>query len=150
MVHRTVPYPKDSMTCKGMLELSATWEGRHVLFQYGRGILVCMERRRHRRVSAQVKSLLRANSHEVEGETVDLSLGGARIESSLVVQPGRQIAVKLIVPGDDTPILIEQAQVQWAVDQTFGVRFVDLPQHKLDELEQLIDESVALDEGRET
>ena len=36
-----------------------------------------MERRRHRRVPAQVKSLLRANSHEAEGETVDLSLGGA-------------------------------------------------------------------------
>ena len=99
-----------------------------------------MERRRHRRVSAQVKSLLRANSHEVEGETVDLSLGGARIESALVVQPGRQIAVKLIVPGRYT-ILIEQAQVQWAVDQTFGVRFVDL-RSKL-EVEQLIDESVA-------
>jgi hypothetical protein len=109
-----------------------------------------MERRRHRRVPAQVKSLLRENSHEVEGETVDLSLGGARIESSLVVQPGRQIAVKLIVPGDDTPILIEQAQVQWAVDRTFGVRFVDLPEHELDELEQLIEESIALDEGRET
>ena len=109
-----------------------------------------MERRRHRRVPAQVKSLLRENSHEVEGETVDLSLGGARIESALVVQPGRQIAVKLIAPGDDTPILIEHAQVQWAVDRTFGVRFVDLPERELDELEQLIEESIALDEGRET
>lgn len=108
-----------------------------------------MERRRHRRVPAQVKSLLRANSHEIEGETVDVLLGGARIESALVVQPGRQIAVKLIVPGDDTPILIEHAQVQWAVDQTFGVRFVDLPKHALDELEQLIDESIAIDERRE-
>jgi hypothetical protein len=39
--------------------------------------------------------------------------------------------------------------VQWAVDRTFGVRFVDLPEHELDELEQLIEESVALDEGRE-
>jgi len=107
-----------------------------------------MERRRHRRVRAQVKSLLRANSHEVEGEALDLSLGGARIESSLVVQPSRQIAVKLIVPGDDTPILIEQARVQWTVDRTFGVRFVELQQEKMDELEQLIDECIALDEGR--
>ena len=107
-----------------------------------------MERRRHRRVRAQVKSLLRANSREVEGEALDLSLGGARIESSLVVQPGRQIAVKLIVPGDDTPILIEQAQVQWTVDRTFGDRFVELQQEKMDELEQLIDECIALDEGR--
>ncbi len=107
-----------------------------------------MERRRHRRVPAQVRSLLRANSHEVEGEALDLSLGGARIESSLIVQPGRQIAVKLIVPGDDIPIMIEQAQVQWAVDRTFGVRFVDVRQQELDDLEQLIDECIALDEGR--
>ena len=107
-----------------------------------------MERRRHRRVRAQVKSLLRANSREVEGEALDVSLGGARIESSLVVQPGRQIAVKLIVPGDDTPILIEQASVQWVVDQTFGVRFVDVRQEEMDELEQLIEECIALDEGR--
>ncbi|OQW36981.1 MAG: hypothetical protein A4E19_14700 [Nitrospira sp. SG-bin1] len=108
-----------------------------------------MERRRHRRVPAQVKSLLRANSHEVEGEARDLSLGGARIESSLDVQPGTQIAVKLIVPGDDTPILIEQARVQWTVDRTFGVRFLDVRQQELDELEQLIDECIALDEGKQ-
>ncbi|MDK2745033.1 MAG: PilZ domain-containing protein [Nitrospira sp.] len=107
-----------------------------------------MERRRHRRVSAQVKSLIKANSHEVEGETMDLSLGGARIESSLVVQPGSQIAVKLILPGDDTPIVIEQAQVQWSLDRTFGVRFLEMPQQELDELEQLIEECIALDEGR--
>ena len=121
-----------------------------MLFADETGMLFSMERRQHRRVPAQVKSLLRANSHEVEGEARDLSLGGARIESSLVVQPGRQIAVKLIVPGDDTPILIEQARVQWTVDRTFGVRFVDLQPQELDELEQLIDECIALDEGKET
>ena len=109
-----------------------------------------MERRQYRRVAAHVKSLVRVNSHEVEGETRDLSLGGAQIESSLVVQPGRQIAVKLIVPGDDTPILIEQARVQWNVDRTFGVRFIDLQPQELDELEQLIDEYIALDEERQS
>ncbi|MBL8036750.1 MAG: PilZ domain-containing protein [Nitrospira sp.] len=109
-----------------------------------------MERRQHRRVPAHVKSLVRANSHEVEAATRDLSLGGAQIESSLAVQPGRQIAVKLIVPGDDTPILIEQARVQWNVDRTFGVRFVDLQPREQDELEQLIDEYIALDEERKS
>ena len=58
-----------------------------------------MERRQHRRVSAQVKSLLRANSHEVEGKAIDLSMGGARIESSLDIEPGKPIVVKLLMPG---------------------------------------------------
>lgn len=118
-------------------------------FQIKAGILNPMERRQHRRVPAQVKSLLRANSHEVEAETVDLSLGGAKMESRLAVQPGKQIVVKLIVPGLDEPIFIEQAQVQWIHDQTFGVRFLEIRQQQLDELEQLIDECIALDEGGE-
>ena len=108
-----------------------------------------MERRQHRRVPAQVKSLLRANAHEVEGETVDLSLGGAKFESDLVVQPGRQITVRLIIPGVAEPVVIEQAQVQWIHDQTFGVRFLEIRQQELDELEQLIEECITLDESEE-
>ena len=108
-----------------------------------------MEPRQHRRVLGQVKTVLRANSHEVEGETVDLSLSGARIESSLDVQPGKPIVVKLLIPGDDIPIVIEQAQVQWSIDRTFGVRFLDVPQQEMDELEALIEECIALDERRE-
>jgi hypothetical protein len=106
-----------------------------------------MERRKHPRVPAQLKSLLRANSHEVEGETVDLSIGGARIESDLVVQPGKQIVVKLIVPGVAEPLYIPRAQVMWIHDQTFGVEFLEIRQQELDELEQLIEECIALDEG---
>jgi c-di-GMP-binding flagellar brake protein YcgR len=105
-----------------------------------------MERRQHRRVPAQVKALLRANSREVEGETLDLSLGGAKMESDLVVQPGKQIIVKLMIPGVEAPVSIEQAQVQWIHDQTFGVKFLEIRQSELDELEQLIDECIALDE----
>jgi c-di-GMP-binding flagellar brake protein YcgR len=106
-----------------------------------------MERRRHRRVHAQLKSWLCANSHEVEGETIDLSLGGAKFASALPVEFGKQVTVKLFIPGVDTPIYIEQAQVQWIHDQTFGVRFLEIRQQQLDELEQLIDEYIALDEG---
>lgn len=106
-----------------------------------------MERRKHRRVPAQITSLLRANAHEVEGETVDLSLGGAKFESRLAVQPGRQMTVTLIIPGVNKPVSIEQAQVQWIHDQTFGVMFLEARQEELDELEQLIDDCIALDES---
>ncbi len=109
-----------------------------------------MERRRHRRVHAQLKSWLRANSHEVESETIDLSLGGAKFSSALPVEFGKQVTVKIVIPGTDTPIYIEQAQVQWIDDQTFGVRFLEIRQRELDELEQLIDEYIALDEGGQT
>lgn len=114
------------------------------------GIVQGMERRRHRRVHTQLKSWLRANSHEVEGETIDLSIGGAKFESPLTVEPGAQVMVKLVIPGANTPIYIENAQVQWIQDRTFGVRFLEIRQQELDELEQLIDEFLATDEGGQT
>lgn len=120
-----------------------------MLFMAEHGILYTMERRRHRRVPAQIKSLLKGNSHEVEGKTVDLSLGGARMDSSLSVQPGKQLVVKLIVPGRTEPIFIEQAQVQWIHDKTFGLSFLEIREAQRDELEQLIDECIALDERGE-
>jgi hypothetical protein len=83
----------------------------------------------------------------VEGKTIDLSLGGAKFESNLVVQPGKQIVVKLILRGVGEPIDIDQAQVLWIHDQTFGVQFLEMRQEELDELEQLIDECIALDEA---
>lgn len=106
-----------------------------------------MERRRHRRVHAQIKGWVCANSHEFESETIDLSLGGAKFSSTLPVEFGKQVTVRLSIPGVDTPIFIEQAQIQWIHDQTFGVRFLEIRQQELDELEQLIDEYIALDEG---
>lgn len=108
-----------------------------------------MERRRHRRVHAQLKSWICTNTHEVEGETIDLSIGGAKFESPRTVEPGDQVIVKLVIPGGRTPIYIEHAQVQWIQDQTFGVRFLEVQQQELDELEQLIDEYLALDEGEQ-
>lgn len=118
-----------------------------VRFTPERGMVRAMERRRHRRVHAQLKSWLCANSHEIEGETIDLSIGGAKFESALTVEPGKEVTVKLVIPGTDAPIYIEHAQVQWIHDQTFGVRFLEVRQQELDELEQLIDEYIALDEG---
>jgi len=99
-----------------------------------------MERRRHRRVSAQVQGFLLGNSHEVEGHTLDLSLGGAQFESELDVFPGKVIVIRLVVPGLEVPLSIKEARVQWVGEQTFGVEFQTIQPDERDELEQLIDE----------
>ena len=80
------------------------------------------------------------NSHEVEGHTLDLSLGGARFESDLDVFPGKVIVVRLVVPGLDEPLSMRNARVQWVDEQTFGVEFQNVQSDELDELEELIDE----------
>ena len=109
-----------------------------------------MERRRHRRVRANIKSMLEANAQEVEGKTSDLSIGGAQFESSLPVNPGKQVTVKLVVPGAEAPIYIEHAEIRWVRDRTFGVKFLEIKRSQLDELEQVIDDYLAADESSES
>lgn len=106
-----------------------------------------MERRKHRRVPVQIQGFLLGNSHEIEGHTLDLSLGGARFESDLDVFPGKTIVVRLVVPGTESPVSIPDARVRWVDEQTFGVEFHNVRQDELDELEDLIDE---FDEAEES
>jgi hypothetical protein len=99
-----------------------------------------MERRKHRRVPLQIQGLLLGNSHEVEGHTLDLSLGGAKFVSDCDVFPGKTIVVRLVIPGLDDPLSIPEATVQWVDEQTFGVQFQEIRPDELDELEELINE----------
>lgn len=108
-----------------------------------------MERRRHRRVRARIKSLLEANAQAAEGQAVDLSIGGAKIECPLTIKPGKQVTIKLVIPGAEAPIYIEHAEVRWVRDRTFGLKFLEIRRSQLDELEQVIDQYLAADESSE-
>ena len=99
-----------------------------------------MDRRAHRRVPAQLQGFLLGNSHEIEAVTLDLSIGGARFDCDLKVYPGKVIRVRLVNPGAEELVSIEDARVQWVGEDTFGVSFRNVRQAEMDELEQLIDE----------
>jgi hypothetical protein len=99
-----------------------------------------MERRQHRRVPAQLQGFLLGNSHEIAAVTLDLSVGGARFDCDIEVYPGKVIRVRLIIPGAEEPVSIEEGRVQWVGEDTFGVSFQNVPPAELDELERLIDE----------
>jgi len=58
----------------------------------------------------------------------------------LEVFPGKVIVIRLVVPGLEAPLSIEEARVQWVDEQTFGVEFQKVHPDELDELEELIDE----------
>ena len=99
-----------------------------------------MDRRKYRRVPAQVPGFLLGNSHEIEAITLDLSVGGARFDCDLKVYPGKVIRVRLVIPGAEDPVSIEDARVQWIGEDSFGVAFQNVRPAELDEIEQLIDE----------
>ena len=106
-----------------------------------------MERRQHRRVPAQLQGFLLGNSHEIEAVTLDLSVGGARFDCDLEVYPGKLIRVRLVIPGAEEPVSIEEGRVQWVGEETFGVSFQNVGQAELDELEQLINEFEETEDG---
>ena len=99
-----------------------------------------MERRQHRRVPVQVQGFLLGNSHETEAVTLDLSVGGARFDCDLEVYPGKVIRVRLVIPGAEEPVSIEEGRVQWVGEDTFVASFQNIQPAELDELEQRIDE----------
>jgi hypothetical protein len=105
-----------------------------------RNLVSNIDRRKHRRVAAEVQGFLSGNSHEIEAVTLDLSVGGARFDCDIEVYPGKVIRVRLIIPGVEEPLSIEDARVQWVEEGTFGVSFQNVRPAELDELEQLIDE----------
>ena len=107
----------------------------------------CMERRQHRRVPAQLQGFLLGNSHEIEAVTLDLSVGGARFDCDLEVYPGKLIRVRLVIPGAEELVSIEEGRVQWVGEDTFGVSFQNVGQAELDELEQLINEFEETEDG---
>jgi len=106
-----------------------------------------MERRQHRRVPAQLQGFLLANSHETEAVTLDLSVGGARFDCDIEVYPGKVIRVRLVIPGVEEPVSIEEGRVQWVEQDTFGVSFQNVRPAELDELEQLINEFEETEDG---
>jgi hypothetical protein len=106
-----------------------------------------MERRQYRRVPAQVQGFLLGNSHEIEAVTLDLSVGGAKFDCDLEVYPGKVIRVRLVIPGAEQPVSIEDARVQWVGEEVFGVSFQNIRPDELDELEQLIVEFEEAEDG---
>jgi len=106
-----------------------------------------MERRQHRRVPAQLQGFLLGNSHEIEAVTLDLSVGGARFDCDLEVYPGKLIRVRLVIPGAEEPVSIDEGRVQWVEGDTFGISFQNVGPSELDELEQLINEFEETEDG---
>lgn len=94
-----------------------------------------------------MQGFLLGNSHEIEAVTLDVSVGGARFDCDLEVYPGKVIRVRLVIPGVEEPVSIEEGHVQWVGEDAFGVSFQNVRPGDLDELEQLIEEFDEAEDG---
>ena len=81
------------------------------------------ERRNQPRFTTQFRSTFSGGPHEANGRTLDLSIGGCKIESGTVVGQGDRFECRLYIPDLDWPIMIDEATVRWVEEKTFGLAF---------------------------
>jgi c-di-GMP-binding flagellar brake protein YcgR len=61
-----------------------------------------------------------------DGELKDLSPGGCRVTSSVVVQVGAEVEFCIFPADEDNPFIIDAATVRWTRDQEFGLAFTQM------------------------
>lgn len=75
---------------------------------------------------------------EGTGIMLDLSTGGCRVESSVTLAPGLSLELRIYVPDQEWPLMIERANVQWVSGQVFGLAFFRISDSEQQRLGQVI------------
>ena len=98
-----------------------------------------MDLRRHQRFPVHFSSVL-SNPNRVEpvGTMVNLSKGGCLVETDSKVYSGMQVLLRLDVPGETSPILIERAAVRWNRGREIGVGFITVAPPHQERFDQLL------------
>lgn len=81
------------------------------------------ERRNQPRFTTQFRSTFSGGPNEGDGRTLDLSIGGCKIESGTVVGQGDKFECRLHIPDLDWPIMIDEAIVRWVEGRALGLAF---------------------------
>ena len=86
-----------------------------------------MEQRKNLRFHVQFRSSFSSiGMVGGEGNLVDLSLNGCRIESLTAVQPGASLEIRIEATEHEPPIQIQEALVRWSRGRQFGLEFVTM------------------------
>jgi hypothetical protein len=122
--------------------------GQHVIEGKVQGQSVMDLKMGNRRTTPRVRVQFRttfSDAKQLEGMGVllDLSVGGCRIESPVLVAPGFSLELRIHVPALEWPIMIEAASVQWVSGLMFGLAFFRLKEGERERLEQLTKHLIA-------
>ena len=86
-----------------------------------------MDKRQHPRFPARFhSSFTSVTVVSGEGNVVDLSIRGCRIDSLVDVRPGASLEVRIATIDHEPPIQIQQAVVRWSRGRQFGLEFVTM------------------------
>jgi hypothetical protein len=98
------------------------------------------ERRVQPRFTTQFRSTFSGQRKEGQGRTLDISVGGCKIESDSTVTQGTKLECRLHIPGLDWPLRIDEAVVRWVEGNTFGIAFSRISPEELAKLKTVLSE----------
>lgn len=98
------------------------------------------DRRVQPRFTTQFRSTFSGQREEGQGRTLDISIGGCKIESDTKVMQGAKLECRLHIPGLDWPLRIDEATVRWVDGNTFGIAFSRISPEELGKLKTILSE----------
>lgn len=96
------------------------------------------ERRVQPRFTTQLRSTFTGRQQEGQGRTLDISIGGCKVESDMAVQAGSRFECRLHVPGLDWPLRIDEVTVRWVEGKTFGIAFTRIGSEERNKLTSVL------------
>jgi hypothetical protein len=96
------------------------------------------EKRQQPRFTSHFRSTISGGQREGQGRTLDLSTGGCKIETDLLVVVGDAFECRIYIPGLDWPLRIDEAQVRWVKARTFGIQFTKIQPDEEAKLKRVI------------
>ena len=79
-----------------------------------------------------------------KGTVWDISAGGWRIQGDHQVRVGMVLTLRMELSGEQLPLVVEQATVQWVSGQDFGVRIRKIRPASAKRLERLMGHSLCM------
>jgi len=98
------------------------------------------DRRVQPRFTAQFRSTFSGQGQEGQGRTLDVSVGGCKIESDMKVEQGAKFECRLHIPGLDWPLRIDEATVRWVDGNSFGIAFSRITSEEFAKLRTVLSE----------
>ena len=98
------------------------------------------DRRVQPRFTAQFRSTFSGQRQEGQGRTLDVSIGGCKIESDMKVEQGAKFECRLHIPGLDWPLRIDEATVRWVDGNSFGIAFSRITPEEFAKLRTVLSE----------
>ncbi len=99
-----------------------------------------MEHRQYQRFPVRFRSsFLSANLIAGDGTVQDLSIRGCKIATSVPVQPGTALELRIRIDAtEEPPLSVRQAVVRWYRNGTVGIEFIGLAPDEWVRLQDLV------------